>query len=108
MPTYFMQTAAVDARGELAADWWVTCAAYDDEGQAVRAAREFAGARMMIVSAAHGRRRAKGEAVRQGVRIASLKDLLEEPPASIHQALLDLTTHDVSYAITTFLGYEAA
>jgi hypothetical protein len=61
MPTFFLQTAAVDAKGELAADWWVTFATYDDEGQALRAAREFAGERMMVVSPAQGARRAKAK-----------------------------------------------
>src|SRR4051794_28455627 len=108
MPTYFVQMTGVNRAGELIGERWLTLDAYSSENFANDVARSMAATCCVLVDGKKPVKRAKGGPYTNGVRVVSLKDLLEEGPEGVYYAVLDLTNGDGEYVISTPLGFEAA
>ncbi len=111
MATHFVQLTGVNRAGELVGERWCTIHACEGEERARHYAEYLAtDGGCMMVSKEASRRRARGSAIVQGVRIVSLLELLEEghESAALYWVVVDLSNEDATFFISTHLGFEAA
>jgi hypothetical protein len=106
-PTQFLQQSGVDARGHFAGISWFTLGAWEG-GEARRQADSLvASGKFMLVDEEQWSHRAKGDPTITGLRILSLKQLLELGPEETHQALVGLCNWwDEIFELSTYLGLE--
>jgi hypothetical protein len=107
LPTWFLQVARVDRDGRLIeGERWRTLGSYDKDLAEYHADRLAEKGHVLITER---RQLSKCEEVPiHAVRPVSLLQLLEEGPesASVYYAICDLTEHDRTYWVSSFLGFE--